>query len=48
MQAKFVDTPAAKQMRRVCFLVAQATVDDILLVTVDRRLAKYPGAIRKV
>jgi PIN domain nuclease of toxin-antitoxin system len=29
-------------------LIAQATVEDILLLTVDRQLAKYPGPIRKV
>jgi len=29
-------------------LVAQATVEGILLVTNDRKLAKYPGPIRKV
>jgi PIN domain nuclease of toxin-antitoxin system len=29
-------------------LIAQATVEGILLLTVDRQLAKYPGPIRKV
>jgi PIN domain nuclease of toxin-antitoxin system len=29
-------------------LVAQATVEDILLLTADRQIAKYPGPIRKV
>lgn len=29
-------------------LIAQATVEGILLVTSDRKVAKYPGPIRKV
>lgn len=29
-------------------LVAQATVEGILFLTVDRQIAKYPGPIRKV
>ena len=29
-------------------LIAQATVEGILLVTVDRQIAQYPGPIRKV
>jgi PIN domain nuclease of toxin-antitoxin system len=29
-------------------LIAQATVEDILLLTADRQIAKYPGPIRKV
>ncbi len=29
-------------------LIAQATVEGITLLTVDRQVAKYPGPIRKV
>jgi PIN domain nuclease of toxin-antitoxin system len=29
-------------------LIAQATVEDILLLTADAKIAKYPGPIRKV
>lgn len=29
-------------------LIAQATVEDILLLTADRQIARYPGPIRKV
>ncbi len=29
-------------------LIAQATVEGILLLTADRQIAKYPGPIRKV
>ena len=29
-------------------LIAQATVEGILLLTADRQIARYPGAIRKV
>jgi PIN domain nuclease of toxin-antitoxin system len=29
-------------------LIAQATVEGILLLTTDRQIARYPGPIRKV